>query len=242
MSQIKTSHTTDQLFDQLVETIDHILKASNNQSTFNVGLSGGSIINCLTNVLPRLQTDLTKWRFYFCDERMVPIDNLESTYGTYLKQFTDLQIPIDSNQFIKINEHLPGPECALNYSNLIEENVPKNSDGVPVFDLLFLGMGPDGHTCSLFPNHSALNITDKLVTYVNDSPKPPPERVTFTYKLLFNAKNVLFIATGKSKQNIVREIFIEGKDYPASRIKGENVTWFLDSPGSAELLPLQFTT
>lgn len=76
MSQIKTSHSTDQLEQSLLETIDLILKASDNQSTFNVGLSGGSIINCLTSVLPRLQTDLKKWRFYFCDERMVPIDNL----------------------------------------------------------------------------------------------------------------------------------------------------------------------
>lgn len=108
---------------------------------------------------------------------------------------------------MKINEQLSGPDCALNYSNLIEENVPKNKDGVPAFDILFLGMGPDGHTASLFPNHSALNITDKLVTYINDSPKPPPERVTFTFKLLSNAKNVVFIATGKSKQNIVRVSF-----------------------------------
>lgn len=65
-------------------------------------------------------------------------------------------------------------------------------------------MGPDGHTCSLFPNHPALEIVDKLVTFIDDSPKPPPQRITFTYQLLLNAKNVIFLATGKSKQNIVR--------------------------------------
>lgn len=65
-------------------------------------------------------------------------------------------------------------------------------------------MGPDGHTCSLFPNHPALEVNDKLITHVDDSPKPPPQRITFTYKLLQNAKNVIFLATGKAKQTIVR--------------------------------------
>ena len=65
-------------------------------------------------------------------------------------------------------------------------------------------MGPDGHTCSLFPNHPALDLTDQLIVSVLDSPKPPPQRVTFTYKLLHNATNVIFLATGKSKQHIVR--------------------------------------
>ena len=65
-------------------------------------------------------------------------------------------------------------------------------------------MGPDGHTCSLFPNHPALDVEDKLVTYIDNSPKPPSQRITFTYKLLLNAKNVIFLATGKSKQTIVR--------------------------------------
>ena len=65
-------------------------------------------------------------------------------------------------------------------------------------------MGPDGHTCSLFPNHPALEVIDKLITHVEDSPKPPPQRITFTYKLLNNAKNVIFLATGKAKQTIVR--------------------------------------
>lgn len=79
-----------------------------------------------------------------------------------------------------------------------------------IFDLhthVFLGMGPDGHTCSLFPNHQALNIMDRLVVSINDSPKPPPQRITFTFKLLLNAKNVIFLATGKAKQTIVRVIF-----------------------------------
>jgi len=242
MSQIKTSHSSEKLEQSLIDSINLILRTTGDHQTFNVGLSGGSIISVLASILPRLQADLTKWRFYFCDERYVPIDNAESTYGTYLKLFTELQLPIDFNQqFYKINEQLPLDECAQQYANLINDKVTKSEDGVPEFDLLFLGLGPDGHTCSLFPNHPALDISDQLVVSINDSPKQPPQRITFTYKLLQNAKNIIFLATGKSKQNIVREIFIEGKDYPASRVKGKNVIWFLDNDSSA-LLPTQFTT
>lgn len=139
MSQIKTSHSTEQLEESLIKSINLILNTTGDHETFNVGLSGGSIISILCSILPKLQTDLKKWRFYFCDERVVPIDDVESTYGAYIKQFTEHQIPIDLNQFFKINEQLPLEECAQNYSNLIEQNVPKNEEGVPAFDLLFLG-------------------------------------------------------------------------------------------------------
>jgi 6-phosphogluconolactonase len=140
MSQIKTSHSDEKLEQSLIETINFILRTTGDHcTTFNVGLSGGSVINVLSNILPKLQTDLKRWRFFFCDERLVPIDNAESTYGTYIKQFSERQLQIDFNQFYKVNEQLNGEECAENYANLIEQNVPKNADGVPAFDLLFLG-------------------------------------------------------------------------------------------------------
>lgn len=140
MSQIKTSHSGEQLEQSLIETINFVLRTTGDRETFNVGLSGGSLISILASILPRLQTDLKKWRFFFCDERYVPIDDPESTYGTYVQLFREQQLPIELNQFFKINEQLPIDECAQNYANLIEENVAKNEHGVPAFDLLFLGM------------------------------------------------------------------------------------------------------
>lgn len=137
MSQIKTSHSNEQLEQSLIESINFILRTTGDFQLFNVGLSGGSVISILASILPRLQTDLKRWRFYFCDERCVPIENPESTYGAYVKLFQ--QLSVDLNQLIKINEQLPGEECAQNYANLIEESVAKNEDGVPAFDLLFLG-------------------------------------------------------------------------------------------------------
>ena len=147
MSQIKTSHSIEKLEQSLLDSINLILKTTGDSAddspgdsaVFNVGLSGGSIISILANILPRLQTDLSRWRFYFCDERVVPVESADSTYGAYLKQFADQQIAVERRQFVKINEQLPLEECAQQYAGLIEEGVPKNSDGVPAFDLLFLG-------------------------------------------------------------------------------------------------------
>lgn len=75
---------------------------------------------------------------------------------------------------------------------------------MPQFDLLLLGMGPDGHTCSLFPGHELLKEQSLLIAPISDSPKPPPKRVTMTYPLINHASAILIPINGKSKAEMIK--------------------------------------
>lgn len=103
-------------------------------------------------------------------------------------------------------------------------------NGFPQFDIVLLGMGPDGHTCSLFPDHSQVNEMNKWVTFINDSPKPPCERITLTLPILNNAKAVFFIVTGKDKYSKMKEIIHHASSCPSALIKPTHgdLIWFVD--------------
>ncbi len=102
----------------------------------------------------------------------------------------------------------------------------------PKFDVLVLGMGPDGHICSLFPNHALLDEERQWIGSIEESPKPPPKRITMTLPILNNAKAACFTVTGASKAEMVREAVTNpnNKSVPASLVDPNKVDvhWFLD--------------
>ncbi|KAI2810645.1 hypothetical protein BLOT_001808 [Blomia tropicalis] len=231
----------DSLEESKQELAKLIQKAVDNHSgsVFTVGLSGGSLPTILSQVLPTIKTDWKKWKFFFCDERLVSFNDPESTFGAYRSILVPKITDISLNQFVTIDPSLKAWSSAYDYLSKMKQIFSRKVEvTLPRFDLLFLGMGPDGHTCSLFPNHPLLNEDKRWISYIGDSPKPPPNRITMTLPVLNNAKCCIFFVTGESKAQIIKDIIVDGKDLPAGRVRpiDGDLYWILDNQ-SAKLLP-----
>ncbi|XP_017109107.2 probable 6-phosphogluconolactonase [Drosophila bipectinata] len=214
--------------NDLVQSLGDLLKrlaneASTRQGQFYVGLSGGSMVKLLTKALIESDLDTSLWLFFFCDERYVPENSEHSTYHAYKKQWANELPSIRDEQFIKANTLLDLDSCAEDYEVKIRTEVPKTGS-LPQFDLLLLGMGPDGHTCSLFPEQpESLRQDARLVIPIRNSPKPPPERITFTLPLINNARHVAFVVTGAEKATVVQDVFVHvDKTFPSAWVDPEN--------------------
>lgn len=164
---------------------------------------GGSVINYLASALTQVTTNLDKFKFFFCDERFVAETDKDSTNGAY-KTILLPKTSLKEEQFVGINMNLTLKECAQDYEAKILKEFNMQPGEIPQFDLLILGIGPDGHTCSLFPGHKLLKEGELLIAPIDDSPKPPPQRVTMTYPLINNAKMCMFVMCGEGKADIVK--------------------------------------
>lgn len=168
--------------------------------------------------------------------------------------------PLTAEQFLTVDNSLPPPAAAADY----QSKLISLAGSPPKLDLLLLGAGPDGHTCSLFPNHPLLSEPappeGRVVADITDSPKPPPERVTLTlpvrifyslfatYLMLVSSKVVnsalccVFAAVGASKAEMVAQLLGEKEpenqeDLPARMVKPKNgeLYWILDTSAAKDL-------
>ncbi|KAI4863036.1 nagb/rpia/CoA transferase-like protein [Hypoxylon rubiginosum] len=209
---------------------------------FKVAVSGGSLPKTLAKALltePKSTEDtikFDKWEIFFADERAVPLDHEDSNYGLLKKELLD-KIPAELGQPtihpIDTQYLDDTQELADQYEKTLVNSFAKgDSVKLPIFDLLLLGSGPDGHTCSLFPGHPLLRETDAWVAPIEDSPKPPPRRITLTLPVVTHAVKVAFVATGGGKKEIMKEIFEQGNGLPCALVNeatGERCSWFVDN-------------
>lgn len=225
----------EDVITSLCELIQDVAnKAIESEDVFKIGLSGGSLVNFLALGLPKITTDWSKWRLFFCDERVVPSESPDSTFGAYRKSLIG-KVPLSESQFIQIDPHLAAEDAARDY---IRKMAPFFApDSLPRFDALLLGMGPDGHTCSLFPGHRLLDETSVWIAPITNSPKPPPSRITLTFPIINNAENCIFAIAGQGKADMVKRILKDTEDLPAGRVKPTEgkLYWILDD-GAASLL------
>lgn len=157
---------TDKIESELLQLIQEAYDNSTDE-LFYVGLSGGSLPPLLVKVFKQLKNiDWKKWLFFFCDERCVSSTSPDSTFGTFrrLLEPVDEKLPLSLNQFITIDPALKSSKVAEDYLSKMRQRFEGAS--LPRFHILFLGMGPDGHTCSLFPGHRLLKVSDEHQTVI----------------------------------------------------------------------------
>lgn len=196
-----------------------------------VALAGGSTPSLFYSALARRKINWGRVHFYWGDERCVPPDNPESNFRSASRDLLDkIDIPGDNIHRIR-GEDDPERE-ALRYGKEIAGNLAKGGRVFPEFDWIFLGLGSDGHTASLFPG-GTLFPSDASLCAVASHPGTGQKRITFTLPLINHARRISFLVTGKEKAVVVSSILgrKEGsRDYPAAWINPVQGTtdWFLD--------------
>jgi 6-phosphogluconolactonase len=160
--------------------------------------------------------DWSRVHLWLSDERAVGPDDDEANFKMVRRSLLD-RISIPESNVHRVLGELGADEAAARYEREVHANVVSGADGLPLFDVIMCGMGPDGHTCSLFPGHPELDEHERLVVGVHGSPKPPPDRITFTYPLLHAAGRLMLLVAGAEKREALDAVR-SGPDprFPAS--------------------------
>ena len=206
---------------------------------FTVAFSGGSLPASVGSALSAPSEALTiastihQWHVLFADERLVELDDKESNHSVVQKHFLSKFPTLPASNVHALNTALLSSpaEAAADYQRQL---LAATGDGT--IDLVLLGMGPDGHTCSLFPNHPLLNERELLVASITDSPKPPPQRITLTLPAVNKARHAVFVLQGDEKaQSLHDALEVPDKGLPAGRVESVNTAFFVDEKAAAKL-------
>jgi 6-phosphogluconolactonase len=175
--------------------------------------------------------DWSKVTVLIGDERSVSVDDSDSNWGQIGAVLFGAG-PTASMVQLRPKVELSAEDAARHYEEVLQL-LPTSAEGVPLFDLVWLGVGEDGHTLSLFPGHPDFMPTEHLVIPVHNSPKPPATRITLTLHALEATSRAIIFAVGASKKEALAEALEDGRlpiAQAASRIEqyGGYVTWLFD--------------
>jgi 6-phosphogluconolactonase len=219
-------------------------RARATRERFTVALSGGSTPRSLHTLLAgpdfRGQVDWTQVEFYWGDERYVPPDDPESNYRMARETLLDKLPEVRAQQIHRIHTELPDPALAADlYEQELRREFALAAGELPRFDLIFLGLGPDGHTASLFPHTEALRARERVVV-ANYVPQLASTRITMTAPVLNAAATVAFLVAGSDKAAALAAVLEGPRDpetYPAQLVQPVHGTlyWLVDRAGAAGL-------
>ncbi|KAJ4961164.1 hypothetical protein NE237_021074 [Protea cynaroides] len=248
--EFRIHENVDELATDLADYIAELSEISvKERGFFAIALSGGSLISLMGKLCeaPFNKTvDWAKWYIFWADERVVAKNHADSNYKL-AKDGLLSKVPVVPGHIYSINDSLSAEEAASEYEFVLRQLVKTRTVDVseisdcPKFDLILLGMGPDGHVASLFPNHIALDEKEEWIIFITDSPKPPPERITFTLPVINSASNVAVVVTGANKAEAVHlaidNVGSECPVLPARMVCPTNgkLVWFLDRAAASML-------
>ena len=220
--------------------IEQAARSITERNRFLVALNGGSTPTRLFQLLAtdyKDKIDWTKTHIFWGDERCVPPDDLGSSYGQAREALLS-HVSIPPENIHGVNTSLSPAEAASDYALLLRQfsNSPLS---VPRFDLVYLGMGEDGHTASLFPN-STVHVTETVIPITANYQDRPANRVTMTQLIFNQAQTVVFMATGEKKAITLAEVLSDRYNpdlLPAQRIDPNDgqLIWLVDEAAAGKL-------
>ncbi|MET4158039.1 6-phosphogluconolactonase [Agromyces sp. PvR057] len=223
--------------------ITKMLDILDDQPLAHVVLTGGSmagaVLESIASSPARTSIDWSRVHFWWGDERWVPADSEErNDWIADRALLDDLDLPDENvHRFPASDGDLTLDEAAIAFAAELAAHGVDGADA-PAFDITFLGVGPDGHIASLFPHRSGIQVTDRSVIAVRNSPKPPPERLSLTRPVINASQRIWFVLSGADKASALGLALAGASrdEVPVAGIKGRRRTvFFVDSDAAAEV-------
>jgi 6-phosphogluconolactonase len=241
--EIRKLTTPQELFAAAAEEVIHQAGAAvKDHGRFTIALSGGSTPKSLFNLLASNARTTLPWDkmfFFWGDERHVPPTDEQSNYRMADEAMLS-KIPVAPGNIFRILAENPDADAAAaQYEETLRRFFSVQPGDLPHFDLILLGMGPDGHTASLFPGTAALEEKSRLVV-ANWVEKLKTHRLTFTLPVLNAARNIAFLVSGMDKAPALHSVLesdAPGSQYPSKLVRPSNgkLIWFLDKAAASAL-------
>lgn len=217
--------------------LEQIEQGIQERGRFTLALAGGSTPKPLYQGLSQQNLPWEKIYIFWGDERYVPVEHPDSNEGMARNVWLN-HVPIPPENIYGTPTQGENPsQDAQKYQTQLEQFFQQSSEEFPQFDIILLGIGDDGHTASLFPQTAALQVKDRWVTVGEKDGQP---RITFTVPLINQARHVIFLVGGASKQNALEQIFAPIADplqYPARLIQPQGKLWWLLDSKAGEHFP-----
>ena len=208
----------------------HLRGALGERGEAHLALNGGSTPRPVYERLPALLDDWSAVHVWFGDERCVAPDDEASNYRLAASTLI-AGAAIPGEHVHRMRGELGPDEGARAYAAELAEHLELDDVGIPVLDVVHPGLGPDGHTASLFPDHEALRVTGWATVAVHDSPKPPPERISLSLACLNAARGCVLHTVGEGKREAVARALGEPSPAtPASLLVRDHLELVADEP------------